>query len=228
MPGHLCVCSWVFSLGGIRVSRTRTTSFSKRLRCDSGAAASASSESGHAHVLVSIATEATHHPSPTQGQELPPSRLSTIGRVAEFVPPEFSVPHGLETSEFVLEPLGPEHNELDYDAWTSSMEHIRATPGYPDGSWPREMTRDENRADLQRHAKDFRTRKRFTYTVLDPASRDVIGCVYIYPLADKDYDAFALSWVRKSHAHLDTPLWRAVSEWLESDWPFASVEYAPR
>jgi hypothetical protein len=85
--------------------------------------------------------------------------------VAEFVPPDFDVPLGLETSEFVLEPLGPEHNELDYDAWTSSMEHIAATPGYPDGSWPREMTRDENRADLQSHADDFRTRKGFTYTV---------------------------------------------------------------
>jgi hypothetical protein len=23
-------------------------------------------------------------------------------------------------------------------------------------------------------------------------------------------------------------LWRAVSEWLASDWPFANVEYAPR
>ena len=150
--------------------------------------------------------------------------------MAEFVPPDFDVPLGLETSEFVLEPLGPEHNELDYDAWTSSMEHIAATPGYPDGSWPREMTRDENRADLQRHADDFRTRKGFTYTVLDPASRDVIGCVYIYPLrdSDSDNDACALSWVRESHAHLDTPLWHAVSEWLESDWPFASVEYAPR
>lgn len=156
------------------------------------------------------------------------SRRSTIGRVAEFVPPDFDVPLGLETSEFVLEPLGCEHNELDYDAWTSSMEHIAATPGYPDGSWPREMTRDENRADLQRHADDFRTRKGFTYTVLDPASRDVIGCVYIYPLRHSDSDACARSWVRESHAHLDTPLWHAVSEWLESDWPFASVEYAPR
>src|SRR5919204_2210611 len=84
-------------------------------------------------------------------------RRTTIGRVAEFVPPDFDVPLGLETSEFVLEPLGPEHNELDYDAWTSSMEHIAATPGYPDGSWPRAMTRDENLADLQRHADDFRT-----------------------------------------------------------------------
>jgi len=34
--------------------------------------------------------------------------------------------------------------------------------------------------------------------------------------------------VRESHAHLDSQLWRAVSEWLESDWPFAGVEYAPR
>jgi hypothetical protein len=148
--------------------------------------------------------------------------------VAEFVPPDFDVPPGLETSDFVLEPLGPEHNELDYDAWTSSMEHIRATPGYPDGSWPREMTRDENLADLQRHADDFRARRGFTYTVLDPTDRDVIGCVYIYPLPDSGYDACVLSWVRESHAHLDRPLWRAVSGWLASDWPFAAVEYAPR
>ena len=155
-------------------------------------------------------------------------RTVTIGSVAEFVPPDFDVPLGLETSEFVLEPLGPVHNEQDYEAWTSSMEHIAATPGYPDGSWPREMTRDENRADLQRHADDFRNRKGFTYTVLEPASRDVIGCVYIYPVPDGDYDACALSWVRESRAHLDAPLWRAVSEWLASDWPFGSVEYAPR
>jgi RimJ/RimL family protein N-acetyltransferase len=151
----------------------------------------------------------------------------TIGSVVAFVPPDFDVPPGLETSDFVLEPLGPEHNEQDYDAWTSSMRHISETPGYPDGSWPREMTRDENRADLQRHAEDFRDRKGFTYTVLEPASRDVIGCVYIYPV-DGDFDACALSWVRESRAHLDAPLWRAVREWLASDWPFDRVEYAAR
>jgi hypothetical protein len=148
--------------------------------------------------------------------------------VAEFVPSDFEVPLGLATSEFVLEPLGPEHNDQDYDAWTSSMEHIAATPGFRGGSWPRETPRDEHRGDLQRHADDFRARKGFTYTVLAPASRDVIGCVYIYPPRDGDCDARVSSWVRESHAHLDTPLWRAVTEWLDSDWPFARVEYAPR
>ena len=148
--------------------------------------------------------------------------------MAEFVPPDFEVPLEFRTPEFVLEPLGPVHNEQDYAAWTSSMEHIAATPGFRDGSWPREMTSDENRADLQRHADDFRQRTGFTYTVLDAASRDVIGCVYIYPVVSENYDARVLSWVRESRANLDAPLWRAVTEWLASDWPFGSVEYAPR
>ena len=52
--------------------------------------------------------------------------------------------------------------------------------------------------------------------------------VYLYPSRDTDDDARALSWVRASHAALDLPLWRAVGDWLGSDWPFGSVEYAPR
>lgn len=148
--------------------------------------------------------------------------------MSELVPPDFQPPLRLERSDFILEPLGPEHNDADYDAWTSSLEHIAETPGFPWGSWPREMTSDENRADLQRHADDFRTRAGFTYTVLDPSDHDVIGCIYIYPARDGDEDAVVRSWVRKSHAHLDTPLWRAVTDWLEADWPFATVRYAPR
>ena len=144
------------------------------------------------------------------------------------VPPDFDAPRGLATPDFVLEPLGPEHNEQDYEAWTSSLEHINATPGFPWGTWPREMTADRNREDLERHAAEFRDRKGFTYTVLDPNDRDVIGCVYIYPLLDDDEGAIVKSWVRQSHAHLDVPLWRAVSEWLDADWPFTDVQYAAR
>lgn len=90
------------------------------------------------------------------------------------------------------------------------------------------MTLDENRADLQRHADDFVNRTGFTYSVLDPTSRNVIGCAYIYPAREGDTGAGARSWARASHAHLDAPLWRAVRAWLKTDWPFAGVEYAPR
>jgi hypothetical protein len=69
--------------------------------------------------------------------------------MAEFVPPDFEVPARLATRDFVVEPLGPEHNDRDYEGWTSLMEHFAETPGFPWGSWPREMTPDKNREDLE-------------------------------------------------------------------------------
>jgi hypothetical protein len=147
-----------------------------------------------------------------------------------FVPDDFFVPAGLASDRFVLEPLDPEHNERDHVAWSSSMEHIHSTPGIPGepGEWPHPMTLEENLADLQGHKDDFESRAGFTYTVLDATDRDVIGCVYIYPAREDGYDASVRSWVRVTHRDLDEPLWRAVSQWLASDWPFAAVDYAPR
>jgi RimJ/RimL family protein N-acetyltransferase len=147
---------------------------------------------------------------------------------SEFVPPDFAVPLRLDAPQFRLEPLGPEHNEADYKAWSSSKDHIHATPGWEESPWPREMTLDENRGDLERHADDFSRRAGFTYTVLEEPGGDVIGCVYIYPDSEPTYDVRVLSWVRASHADLDVPLWRAVSDWIASDWPFERVNYATR
>ena len=144
-----------------------------------------------------------------------------------FVPPDFVPPDRLATPAFVLEPLGPQHNERDYAAWTSSIDHVRATPGFPDGSWPREMTLDENRGDLERHQRDFVERKGFTYTVLDPADGDVIGCLYIYPIKD-EAGAEVSSWVRADHATLDVRLAEAVAAWLEELWPFERIRYMGR
>lgn len=145
-----------------------------------------------------------------------------------FVPAEFAVPSGLTTEQFRLEPLGPQHNEPDYEAWSSSLEHIRSTPGWEESKWPDDRDLTANLRDLQRHAGDFDNRTGFTYTVLDPATDDVIGCVYIYPHQSEQHDASVMSWVRASRAELDEPLWRTVSEWLEADWPFRRPAYAER
>jgi RimJ/RimL family protein N-acetyltransferase len=145
-----------------------------------------------------------------------------------FVPSDFVVPLAMETPWFRLESLGPQHNEPDYAAWTSSLEHIRSTPGYPDGKWPDDRSIDDNLDDLRRHAADFEHRRGFTYTVLDPSTGDVIGCVYIYPDREDSQRASVQSWVRASRAELDVPLWRAVSTWLETSWPFERVSYDDR
>jgi hypothetical protein len=145
-----------------------------------------------------------------------------------FVPPDFVPPSSLETPLFRLEPLGPQHNEPDYAAWASSIEHIRRTPGYPDGKWPDDRSLADNLRDLRRHADDFEQRRGFTYTVLDPKTADVVGCVYIYPDPAIPGGATVQSWVRASRAELDVPLWRAVSDWLTAAWPFESVAYGTR
>jgi hypothetical protein len=169
------------------------------------------------------------------------SQLSIAGRSAptargsvppvpkpRLVPDDFAVPAGLRTEAFVLEPLSVRHNEQDYAAWTSSIEHIRQTPGYPDGSWPKPMSLEDNRGDLARHERDFADRVGFTYTVLDSATHDVIGCVYLYPLESADFDVDVRSWVRADRADLDKPLYELVSGWLAKSWPFTNPDYAPR
>ena len=145
-----------------------------------------------------------------------------------FVPSGFAVPLALATEHFRLEPLGPQHNDADYEAWSSSVEHIRTTPGWETSSWPDERSLDDNLRDLKSHADDFENRTGFTYTVLDPTDGDVIGCVYIYPDKSGQHDARVRSWVRASRAELDVELWRAVSAWLADEWPFERVAYAER
>jgi len=150
-------------------------------------------------------------------------------RPRAFVPDDFAVPRELVTEQFRLEPLGPQHNEGDYEAWMSSIDHIRATPGFERWRWPDpDMTAEQNLGDLQQHAKDFAERSGFTYTVLDPGSGRVIGCVYIYPTKGADAAADVRSWVRADRAELDVPVHDAVSAWLASAWPFTAVSYAPR
>jgi len=143
-----------------------------------------------------------------------------------FVPDDFEVPVSLSGPGFRLEPLGPEHNDSDHRAWTSSIEHIRSTPGLPWGSWPPVggLSLAENLRDLRQHAEDFKQRAGFTYTVLADDDQ-VIGCVYIYPSRQEPGVTNVRSWVTETRAELDTVLYRTVSDWLAAEWPFATVSY---
>jgi len=153
-----------------------------------------------------------------------------------FVPVDFAVPAGLAAEQFRLEPLAPQHNAADYAAWTASIQHIQATPGFTGTGWPYEMSLADNLRDLERHAQDFAERRGFTYTVLSIGTGDIIGCVYIYPPQDegpggastRDRHARVKSWVRADCSGLDSALYRTVLAWLERDWPFDAIEYAPR
>ncbi|MEZ5973400.1 MAG: N-acetyltransferase [Planctomycetota bacterium] len=143
---------------------------------------------------------------------------------APFVPADFAVPTEFFAEGFRLEPLGPEHNARDHQAWMSSIEHIHATPGFPFGNWPYAMDLAANLADLEKHAQEFVERLGFTYSVLD--GDDVIGCLYIYPCKDPAFDARVRSWVTTARAEMDDVVRGAVYDWLRREWPFERLDYA--
>ena len=88
------------------------------------------------------------------------------------------------------------------------------------------MSLEQNLGDLESHARDFRERTGFTYSVL--VGDEVIGCVYIYPSRAGDADASVRSWVRASRAEMDAQVWRSLSAWLAVEWPFERFTYAAR
>ena len=104
-----------------------------------------------------------------------------------FVPAQFDPPPPPHGAGFALVPLRVEHNEGDLDAWSSSVDHIHATPGFAGHPWPDEpMTLERNAGDLAGHEEDFAQRRGFTYSVVSDTGDEVIGCVYIYPSAKDD------------------------------------------
>jgi hypothetical protein len=144
-----------------------------------------------------------------------------------FVPDDFAVPDGLVCDGFVLRPLAAEHNAADHAAWMASIDHIRATPGFRGRRWPFPMTPEQNLRDVERHQQDFNERSGFTYTVLNPTN-EVIGCVYLYPSDQPDFDASLRSWVRADQGQLDGRVWEAAVTWVHTSWPFAKVDTADR
>lgn len=148
---------------------------------------------------------------------------------APIVPADFDVPLTLEGAGFRLEQLRVAHNVEDFAAWHGSQEHIHATAGFAGRDWPLDdYTLEQNEADLAEHETDFAKRIGFTYTVIEPSSGEVIGCVYLYPPKREGYDLDARSWVRADRAALDKPVYEAVLAWVAADWPFRSVDYAAR
>jgi hypothetical protein len=146
-----------------------------------------------------------------------------------LVPDDFEVPRELRSARFRLEPLGPQHNASDLDAWTSSIDHIRRTPGFDGRDWPPEggLPSEANLDDMVRHADEFDRRVAFAYTVLAPEAdtQNVIGCLYLDP-GPRPGVVDVRSWVRADVADLDPVLRQEVRQWLAEVWPFDEVLYA--
>lgn len=145
-----------------------------------------------------------------------------------FVPQDFQVPETLETNLFRLRTLTVHDVVKDYDAVMTSVDHLQGSGSH--GDWPQGLTFEQDLIDLGWHQKEFQRRSSFTYTVMSLDESRCLGCVYIYPPTQGDFEAEVYLWVRQSEVGkgLDEVLFNTVKKWIEGKWPFAKVAYPGR
>lgn len=148
------------------------------------------------------------------------------------------VPDGLTTDDFKLRPIAAADAELDYAAVMESRDYLRT---WEQSSWPADdFTVADNRDDLDKLERRHAGREAFTYTVMNHAETECLGCVYIMPtdapmfsqariapVANHRWDAYDAAvyfWVRKSRlpTETDRALLDALRSWLAQDWQLGS------
>ena len=146
-----------------------------------------------------------------------------------LVAEDFAVPETEETLSYRLRQLTVADLDADFEAVTSSEDHLRGVFG-DNNTWPVGLTRERDLADLGWHETEFNLRTSFAYTVISLDDNLCLGCVYIYPSRAAAYDAFCTMWVRASMVAdgLDEDLFRTVKTWVAEVWPFDNVAYPGR
>ena len=148
--------------------------------------------------------------------------------MSSFIPSEFIVPEKLETEEFRLRMLSIDDVDKDFEAVTSSTDHLSKV--WPETEWPKGLTLRQNLIDLGWHEKEFQNRTSFAFTMVTLDESKVLGCVYFFPSRKAGYDAEIFMWVRASELAkgLDQRLFNVVQSWTASEWPFKNPAYPGR
>ena len=117
-----------------------------------------------------------------------------------FVSVDFVVPTSFEGEHFQLQVLGPDVNELDYEAVMSSKKNLRNIFAKND-RWPCDKMTEKNKC---------------------------IGCIYIEPCYRENFDAEVYFWIRDDNLYLESEFYRIVNKWIKDDWPFANTIWPGR
>ena len=150
----------------------------------------------------------------------------------KFIPTAYVIPELLETDRFRLRMLTVKDVKLDYDAVMTSIEHLQKTkPFGPNHKWPaKDLSFEQDLIDLGWHQKEFQKKSSFAFTVMSLDETECLGCLYIYPSDNPNYDVIIIMWVRQSEIPngLDKILFSNVKKWIQEKWPFKKVAYPGR
>ena len=145
-----------------------------------------------------------------------------------ITPIGFDAPTEYITKKFVLRPLTIDYVDEDYEVVMSSVDHLYKL--MDNSEWPKGLTLEENLIDLGWHQREFTLGHSFAYTVLSPESNKIIGCCYIYPSANPQYEVQVFYWIKENLLKdgLESELGITIKSWLEECWPFKRFDFPGR
>jgi RimJ/RimL family protein N-acetyltransferase len=148
--------------------------------------------------------------------------------VSPWLPTSFRHPDRLElTSGHHARPIRPSDIDLDYRAVMGSQARLWEIFG-PAWAWPPPtMTREQDLADLVRHAEEMTALESFNYAIFDPDEAALLGCIYIDPPEKSGADADISWWVVDAEVGgaLEVALRADVPRWIAAAWPLDEPRY---
>jgi len=148
-----------------------------------------------------------------------------------WLPSDFEHPTRLDLpTGHHLRPIRADDVELDYAAVMNSRPRLWEIFGEAWGWPPDTMTFEQDRDDLDRHAREIEAHESFNYAIFDVHERALLGCVYVDPPEFDGADAEICWWVVDAMlgSDLEDVLEIAIPVWIANEWPLVRPRYIGR
>jgi RimJ/RimL family protein N-acetyltransferase len=142
-----------------------------------------------------------------------------------WLPSSFEHPRHVDWGEGVhLRPIRAADVDIDMPAVMGHQAALWAMYGAAWGWPPPTMTRDQDLADLERHAAEMERHESFNYAILPLDESELYGCLYIDPVDAVAPEAEVSWWLTdRAPATLRETIDTLARAWLRDAWPFERV-----
>ncbi len=128
----------------------------------------------------------------------------------------WTIPQEVTLGDFRLTMLTAADLDDDMAAIEESVAELDCVFG---DAWPRGLTREADRADLDRHHREFTSHHAFAWVIRDHGGA-YLGCAYVKPATGQRGAALAIHWMRTTAAVRGQAFAALFHEWLRGpDWP---------
>jgi RimJ/RimL family protein N-acetyltransferase len=144
-----------------------------------------------------------------------------------WLPVDFRAPARVELTDHHLRPIGPDDTDLDMVAVMGSQARLWSIYGDAWGWPPADMSAEDDRADLARHADEMTRNESFNFALFDRDETRLLGCLYIDPQERVGADAEVSWWVVDElvGSDIERELHDLVPRWIADHWPFERPRY---